>query len=84
MAYAHRPCDSYFLESHDGRRLSNREITRERERYLNQQTQLAIAEELSHLVSVEYCADVLEHMEAMEVDHFNLPNDLGYNNMLYR
>ena len=69
MAYPHESCDSYFVESNEDRGRSYREALRERERHVKQQTQLAIAEELSQLVSFEYCRDVVEHMEAMEVKH---------------
>ena len=67
MAYLQGSCDSYFVESHDERGKPYREALRERERHVKRQTQLAIAEELSQIVSVEYYEDVLEHMESMEV-----------------
>ena len=71
MAYLQGSCDSYFVESHEERGRSYREALRERERHVKRQTQLAIAEELSQIASVEYYQDVLEHMEAMEVRHID-------------
>lgn len=67
MAYYAQPCESYFVESHDSRERLVREGTRERERQKKQQTQAAIAEELSVLTSDEYRDDVQLHMESMEV-----------------
>ena len=67
MAYVQGSCDGYFVESHDDRGRLYREALLERERHVKRQTQLAIAEELSQIVSVEYYQDVLEHMESMEV-----------------
>lgn len=65
MSSFRQPCNSYFVESHDGRML--RDELRERERHVKRQTQLAIAEELSQLASAEYRGDILAHMESMEV-----------------
>ena len=92
MAYPHGSCDSYFVESHEDRGRSYREALRERERHVKQQTQLAIAEELSQLVSFEYCRDVVEHMEAMEVKrakakytaHADDPHSSKHCQMLHR
>ena len=84
MAYSEGPCDSYFIEPQDGRRQSYRDALRERERHVKQQTQLAIAEELSQLVSNEYCADVLAHMETMEVEQLTIPDPVTYANALQR
>lgn len=67
MAYYAQPCESYFVESHDSRERLVREGIRERERQKKQQTQAAIAEELSVLTSDEYRDDVQLHMESMEV-----------------
>jgi len=72
MAYFHGACDSYFVEPHDERGQSYRESLRERERHVKHQTQLAIAEELSQLASAEYCQEILEAMESMEVQRLNL------------
>ena len=68
MAYHQQTCDSYFVESHDDREKRFRDELRERERFAKSQTQLAIAEELSQLASQEYLADILQHMEDMEVN----------------
>ncbi|KAL8658857.1 MAG: hypothetical protein Q9202_007394 [Teloschistes flavicans] len=69
MAYQLRPtCDSYFVENHDDRAKAVRDEMRERERFVHKQTQKAIAEDLSDLVSEEYGPEVLEHMERMELD----------------
>lgn len=67
MSYHQQTCDSYFVDSYDDREKRFRDEIRERERFANHQTQLAIAEELSQLASYEYVADVLVHMEDMEV-----------------
>ena len=72
MAYLHGYCDSYFVEPHDNRGKPYREALREREKHVKHQTQLAIAEEMSQLVSAEYCQDVLEHMEFMEVNRLHI------------
>lgn len=70
MAYQLRPtCDSYFVENHDDRAKAVRDEMRERERFVHKQTQKAIAEDLSDLVSEEYGPEVLEHMERMEVNN---------------
>ena len=70
MAYFAKPCDSYFVESHDNHERIIREGIRERERQKKCQTQAAIAEELSLMTSDEYREDVLQHMETMEVCSF--------------
>ncbi len=80
MAYIHGTCDSYFVESYEDRGHSYREILRERERHVKQQTQLAIAEELSQLVSAEYYQEVLETMEGMEVKRLSIHNNTTYAN----
>lgn len=67
MAYCAQPCDSYFIESHENQEQALRGSLRERERLRKQQTQAAIAEELSLLTSDEYRDDVLQHMENMEL-----------------
>lgn len=68
MAYQTRPvCDSYFVESHDDRARAIRDEIREHENLVKKQTQLAIADDLSDLASHEYGAEVLQHMERMEV-----------------
>jgi len=69
MAYYAQPCDSYFVESHDSQERSVRDGLRESERQKKQQTQAAIAEELSLLTSDEYRDEVQLHMEAMEVNY---------------
>lgn len=69
MAYQTRPvCDSYFVEAHDEHARSLRAERREHENMLKRQRQLTMAEDLSDQVSQEYGADVLQHMERMEVD----------------
>lgn len=67
MAYYRNQCDSYFVESHEDQEKRFREELRERDRRQKWQTQLAIAEDLSQLISCEYRDDVLQHMETMEV-----------------
>lgn len=67
MAYYHKQCDSYFVESHGDEEYRFREELRERDRRQKWQTQLAITEDLSRLTSCEYRDDVLQHMEMMEV-----------------
>ena len=67
MAYYAQPGDSYFVESHENQERAIRGGLRERERLRKQQTQEAIAEELSSLTSDEYRDDILQHMENMEV-----------------
>ena len=69
MAYYQQTCDSYFVESHDDREKRYLEEAKERERFAKRQAQLAIADELSQLASQEYRADILSHMEYMEVKH---------------
>lgn len=71
MAYYHNQCESYFVESHEDQEKRFREELRERDRRQKWQTQLAIAEDLSHLTSYEYRDDVLQHMELMEVKCLN-------------
>ncbi|KAL9007515.1 MAG: hypothetical protein Q9173_007235 [Seirophora scorigena] len=69
MAYQARPvCDSYFVEAHDEHARSLRAERREHENMLKRQRQLAMAEDLSDQVSREYGADVLQHMERMELE----------------
>ena len=72
MAYYAQPCDSYFVESHNDQERLIRDGIRQRERQKKQQTQAAIAEELSLLTSDEYREDVLQHMEQMEVSDVHL------------
>ena len=67
MAYYTQQCDSYFVESHGNQEKIIRDGIRQREKQRKQQTQAAIAEELSLLTSDEYREDVLQHMETMEV-----------------
>lgn len=73
MAYQSRPvCDSYFVEAHDASARAIRAEAREHENMVKKQTQLAIADDLSELASQEYGAEVLQHMERMEVDDLQL------------
>ncbi len=75
MAYFHRPCESYFVESHDDHRIRSYESERrERKKQTDLYTQNAIASELSQLVSEDYRDDIVQHMEKMEVIS---PNDYG-------
>ena len=67
MAYYHKQCDSYFVESHEDEERRFLGQLRERDRRQKWQTQLEIAEELSQLTSCEYRDDILQHMETMEV-----------------
>lgn len=68
MAYQTRPvCDTYFVEDRDDSARALRAEIREHESMVKKQTQLAIADELSDLASQEYGAEVLQHMERMEV-----------------
>ncbi|KAI9825838.1 MAG: hypothetical protein M1832_000778 [Thelocarpon impressellum] len=73
MAFRHsscagyQPCDSYFVES-DGGFLPTQLDARERARHLARERQLVIAEELSTVTSEAYQADVLRHMEHMELN----------------
>ncbi|KAL8998257.1 MAG: hypothetical protein Q9169_002661 [Polycauliona sp. 2 TL-2023] len=69
MPYQIRPtCDSYFVESHEERARAIREEEREHEKYFKRQTQKAIGQNLSDIDSEAYGADILSHMERMEVD----------------
>lgn len=71
MAYSARPvCDSYFVESHDDSARALRAEIREHENVVKKQTQMAMADDLSDLISQEYGAEVLQHMERMEVYSF--------------
>ena len=67
MAYYHKQCDSYFVESHEDQEKRLREELREHDRRQKWQTQHAIAEDLSQMTSCEYRDDALRHMETMEV-----------------
>jgi hypothetical protein len=58
------PCDSYFVESHDS---DYRIDAQEHAKFVARERQLAMAEELSRLASVEYQDDILSHMEQMDV-----------------
>ncbi len=60
-------CDSYFVESHEDRARAIREQEREHEKYFKRQTQKAIGENLSEMDSEAYGAEILSHMERMEV-----------------
>ncbi|KAL8646035.1 MAG: hypothetical protein Q9226_007040 [Calogaya cf. arnoldii] len=69
MPYQTRPtCDSYFVESHEERARAIREEEREHEKYFKRQTQKAIGHNLSEMDSEAYGADILSHMEKMEVE----------------
>ncbi|KAL8773686.1 MAG: hypothetical protein Q9209_001452 [Squamulea sp. 1 TL-2023] len=69
MAYRVRPaCDSYFVESHEDRARAIREEEREHEKYIKRQTQKQMGEELSAIDSETYGAEILSHMERMEVE----------------
>lgn len=70
MAYFHRPCESYFIESHDDHVRPYEAERRERKRQTDLYTQSAIATELSQLVSEDYREDIVHHMEKMEVSSF--------------
>lgn len=70
MAYFHRPCESYFVETHDDHVRSYEAERRERKRQADLYTQSAIATELSQLVSEDYREDIVQHMEKMEVSSF--------------
>lgn len=70
MAYFHRPCESYFVETHDDNVRSYEAERRERKRQADLYTQSAIATELSQLVSEDYREDIVQHMEKMEVSGF--------------
>ena len=74
MAYYQQTCDSYFVDSHEDRERRFRDEVREHERVAKRQTQLTIAEELSQLASHEYQADILQHMENMEVNRLAARN----------
>lgn len=68
MPYQTRPtCDSYFVESHEERARAIREQEREHEKYYKRQTQKAIGQNLSDMDNEAYGADILSHMEKMEV-----------------
>ena len=69
MAYYQQTSDDYFVKSHNDHERQLRDDLRERERYEKRQTQISIAEELSQIASEEYLADILLHMEDMEVKH---------------
>ena len=69
MVHYPQPCDSYFVESHDGRERRFRDEMREHDRQAKRQTQVALAEQLSNIASHEYRDDHLRHMEQMEVRH---------------
>ncbi|KAL8949687.1 MAG: hypothetical protein Q9222_004228 [Ikaeria aurantiellina] len=69
MAYQSRPpCDSYFVESHNERSRAVRDEIKEQEAYVKRQTQIAIAQNLSEMDSQEYGAEILQHMEQMEME----------------
>ncbi|KAF2747491.1 hypothetical protein M011DRAFT_45362 [Sporormia fimetaria CBS 119925] len=61
--YGH--CDSFFVESEDGRYSSHPEV-RERFRHNQRVQQRKLAEDLSQLTADEYQDDILIHMEHME------------------
>lgn len=81
MAYYAPPCESYFVKSHESQECLVKEGIRECERQKKQQTQAAIAEELSLLTSDEYRDDVQLHMESMEVNRLG-PQPLYPANLL--
>lgn len=62
-------CDSYFVENHDDDdgMFARAAADRERHRQMAKVTQKALAEELSQATAEEYQADILRHMEFMEV-----------------
>ncbi|KAI4172929.1 MAG: hypothetical protein LQ346_008508 [Caloplaca aetnensis] len=69
MAYQSRPmCDSYFVEAHDDSARALRAEIREHESMVKKQTQIDLADNLSDLASQEYGAEVLQHMERMELE----------------
>lgn len=75
MAYYSRPCESYFVESHeDHERLFREKCVQEHE-HRNREVQFAIAEELSQLASEEYRDDILTHMEKMEVKNLDVHDE---------
>lgn len=67
MAYYKETCDSFFSEHDEDSQRRRREAIRERERFAKQQTQRAIAEDLSRLTSYEYREDILRQMSQVEV-----------------
>lgn len=70
MAYFHRHCESYFVETHDDHVRSYEAERREGKRQADLYTQSAIATELSQLVSEDYREDIVLHMEKMEASSF--------------
>lgn len=60
-------CDSYFVEEDDEGVFAMRAEARERARAIGRMQQRALAEELSRLTSDEYQADIMKHMEEIEV-----------------
>lgn len=61
------PCESYFVESHDGcgRQARNEKLEEMRRKQLYMQG--AMATELSQQTRDEYLDEILSHMEKMEV-----------------
>ncbi|KAF8472745.1 cyclin-like protein [Kalaharituber pfeilii] len=63
------PCDTFFVESQedeDEGLFEARRQARQRLQQINAETQYAMAEEMSRMVSEEYQEDILDHMEHME------------------
>ena len=78
MALYRARCDSFFVEDPEENQRRLREEMREREKFAKQQTQRAIADDLSRLASYEYREDILEQMEKIEVSrHFFCANQTG-------
>ncbi|KAI9841612.1 MAG: hypothetical protein M1837_000519 [Sclerophora amabilis] len=64
--FRYRPCESYFVDSHQEGDTGARAGILERIRLTAEERQYAMAEELSRLASDELLDDVLEHMDTME------------------
>lgn len=62
-----QPCDSYFVEPFEGDMCAPRLDAKEHAKYIAQERQAAIAEDLSRLACEELQDDILTHIEQMDV-----------------
>ena len=60
-------CDSFFIETDEGRLFTRREDVQEKARADAQAKQRVIGGELSRITAEEYQDDILDHMQHMEV-----------------
>jgi hypothetical protein len=69
MAYQKKPCDSYFVETHDSS--YHQRAPQDYLKMLGRRKQEAMANELSRQACDTYVEDIMNHMKQMEVNNLD-------------